>query len=41
MQHLENLDFATKIKELTDSLKAICASYGLVNDGNEFKIGVA
>jgi type I restriction enzyme M protein len=38
MQHLDSLDFASKIKELIDSLKAICASYGLGNDGNEFKI---
>lgn len=38
MKHLETLDFATKTKDLIDSLKAICASYGLGNDGNEFKI---
>ncbi len=38
MKHLDNLDFATKIKDLIDSLKGICASYGLGNDGNEFKI---
>ena len=31
-------DFQKKTKELIDSLKAICASYGLGNDGNEFKI---
>jgi type I restriction enzyme M protein len=30
--------FKTKVKELIDSLKAICATYGLGNDGNEFKI---
>ena len=30
--------FETKTKELIDNLKAICASYGLGNDGNEFKI---
>lgn len=30
--------FQQKTKELIDSLKAICASYGLGNDGNEFKI---
>lgn len=38
MKDLDSLDFATKIKELIDSLKGICASYGLGNDGNEFKI---
>ena len=38
MQHLESVDFANKIKDLIDGLKAICASYGLGNDGNEFKI---
>jgi type I restriction enzyme M protein len=38
MKHLESLDFTSKIKELIDNLKAICASYGLGNDGNEFKI---
>lgn len=31
-------DFETKIRELIDSLKGICANYGLGNDGNEFKI---
>ena len=31
-------DFEIKTKELIDSLKGICASYGLGNDGNEFKI---
>ena len=30
--------FEMKTKELIDSLKGICASYGLGNDGNEFKI---
>lgn len=30
--------FQQKTKELIDSLKAICANYGLGNDGNEFKI---
>ncbi|WP_443090180.1 HsdM family class I SAM-dependent methyltransferase [Basfia succiniciproducens] len=30
--------FQLKTKELIDSLKAICANYGLGNDGNEFKI---
>ncbi len=33
-----NRDFEKNIKELIDSLKGICASYGLGNDGNEFKI---
>ncbi|MFC1602315.1 N-6 DNA methylase, partial [Pseudomonadota bacterium] len=31
-------DFEQKTKELIDSLKGICANYGLGNDGNEFKI---
>ena len=31
-------DFERNIKELIDNLKGICASYGLGNDGNEFKI---
>ena len=31
-------DFEIKTKQLIDSLKGICASYGLGNDGNEFKI---
>ncbi|MCD4819344.1 MAG: type I restriction-modification system subunit M [Candidatus Cloacimonetes bacterium] len=30
--------FKDKIKVLIDSLKSICANYGLGNDGNEFKI---
>ncbi len=32
------LEFQQKTKELIDSLKNICANYGLGNDGNEFKI---
>jgi type I restriction enzyme M protein len=32
------LDFEKKTKELIDSLKSVCANYGLGNDGNEFKI---
>ena len=31
-------DFKEKTKELIDNLKSISASYGLGNDGNEFKI---
>lgn len=31
-------DFKEKTKTLIDSLKSICATYGLGNDGNEFKI---
>ena len=31
-------DFTKQTKELIDNLKGICASYGLGNDGNEFKI---
>jgi type I restriction enzyme M protein len=30
--------FQQKTRELIDSLKGICANYGLGNDGNEFKI---
>lgn len=32
------IDFESKTKQLIDSLKGICANYGLGNDGNEFKI---
>ena len=32
------INFEIKTKQLIDSLKGICASYGLGNDGNEFKI---
>ncbi|HAT1623067.1 TPA: SAM-dependent DNA methyltransferase [Raoultella planticola] len=32
------LEFRDKTKSLIDSLKSICANYGLGNDGNEFKI---
>lgn len=31
-------DFTLQTKTLIDSLKSICSSYGLGNDGNEFKI---
>ena len=31
-------DFTAKTKDLIDSLKSTCASYGLGNDGNESKI---
>ena len=31
-------DFTKQTKQLIDSLKTICANYGLGNDGNEFKI---
>jgi len=31
-------DFTAQTKELIDNLKGVCASYGLGNDGNEFKI---
>jgi len=30
--------FETETKKLIDSLKGICASYGLGNDGNEYKV---
>ncbi len=33
-----NLEFTNQTKQLIDNLKGICASYGLGNDGNEFKI---
>ncbi|MBD2795767.1 SAM-dependent DNA methyltransferase [Xenorhabdus sp. 18] len=32
------LEFREETKKLIDSLKSICANYGLGNDGNEFKI---
>ncbi len=32
------LDFSQQTRQLIDNLKAICATYGLGNDGNEFKI---
>lgn len=35
---MTTLDFESKTKELIDNLKRTCASYGLGNDGNEFKI---
>ena len=31
-------DFEKRTRQLIDNLKGICASYGLGNDGNEFKI---
>src|SRR3989339_1136896 len=31
-------NFTSQTKQLIDSLKGVCASYGLGNDGNEFKI---
>ena len=33
-----NKDFTGQTKELIDNLKGVCTSYGLGNDGNEFKI---
>lgn len=35
---LTTQDFATQTKQLIDSLKSVCANYGLGNDGNEYKI---
>lgn len=35
---MNELEFQQKTRELIDSLKSICANYGLGNDGNEFKI---
>ena len=34
----EILDYKHKTEQLIDDLKAVCAQYGLGNDGNEFKI---
>lgn len=33
-----NIQFQTKVKNLIDSLKGICSSYGLGNDGDEYKV---
>ena len=33
-----DISYTTKTKKLIDSLKSVCANYGLGNDGNEFKI---
>jgi type I restriction enzyme M protein len=38
MTTIHTSTFTTKTKDLIDELKAVCASYGLGNDGNEFKI---
>ncbi|GLU51547.1 DNA methyltransferase [Dyadobacter frigoris] len=35
---MSDLIFISKTKNLIDSLKSVCANYGLGNDGNEFKI---
>lgn len=35
---MQTRDFTSQTKQLIDSLKGICANYGLGNDGNEFKI---
>lgn len=35
---MTTIDFQNRTKELIDSLKNVCANYGLGNDGNEFKI---
>ncbi|HMT75756.1 MAG TPA: class I SAM-dependent DNA methyltransferase [Chitinophagaceae bacterium] len=34
----QDIKFITQTKSLIDNLKAVCANYGLGNDGNEFKI---
>lgn len=34
----KDIHFITQTKALIDNLKAVCANYGLGNDGNEFKI---
>ncbi len=33
-----NTLLTTKMKQLVDDLKSICANHGLGNDGNEYKI---
>ncbi|MFK7061483.1 HsdM family class I SAM-dependent methyltransferase [Flavobacterium oreochromis] len=33
-----DITYTTKTKELIDSLKTVCANFGLGNDGNEYKI---
>ncbi len=35
---MTDIEFKNKVTQLIDSLKSICANYGLGNDGNEFKI---
>lgn len=35
---MKNQEFSLKVKSLIDDIKATCASYGLGNDGNEYKI---
>ena len=35
---INDINFINKTKLLIDSLKSVCANYGLGNDGNEFKI---
>ncbi|MGB3183781.1 MAG: class I SAM-dependent DNA methyltransferase [Cyclobacteriaceae bacterium] len=35
---MKRIAFEQQTKELIDELKSVCASYGLGNDGNEFKI---
>lgn len=35
---LQTQEFSSQTKQLIDSLKGVCANYGLGNDGNEFKI---
>ncbi len=37
-KEINDKPFVIKTKTLIDELKAVCASYGLGNDGNEFKI---
>lgn len=38
MALLTTQDFTAQTKQLIDSLKSVCANYGLGNDGNEYKI---
>lgn len=38
VQHVTVDDYGQRTRDLIDELKAICAAFGLGNDGNEFKI---
>lgn len=38
IKDINNEFFVIKIKIFIDELKVVCVSYGLGNDGNEFKI---
>src|SRR3989338_10852797 len=38
LMSMVTVDFKNQTMDLIDNLKGVCASYGLGNDGNEFKI---